>query len=176
MAPAPTSDFSRRGYVLLTSKTCTRVLTLQPGVRSSVIEASVAEIDLASHHIRDYECCSYRWDDMGNLRAEAYKLIRLNGLSFYVMPNLHNFLLNLRAQSAPRTIWADYICINQNNDETAKAERNSQVAQMGKIYSRAARVLAWVGEHADGSEELFQGWAPREYHLPIVTTAGQVGN
>jgi hypothetical protein len=38
-------------------------------------------------------------------------------------------------------IWADAICINQQN----VAERNRQVQLMGKIYSKAELVIAWFG-------------------------------
>ncbi|KAH7092179.1 heterokaryon incompatibility protein-domain-containing protein [Paraphoma chrysanthemicola] len=38
-------------------------------------------------------------------------------------------------------LWADAICINQNNT----GEKNHQVPLMEKIYSGAARVFAWLG-------------------------------
>lgn len=47
--------------------------------------------------------------------------------------------------------WCDAICINQEN----YGEKEFQVALMGKIYKGAERVLACVGEEAEGSEIVF---------------------
>ncbi|KAF2106669.1 heterokaryon incompatibility, partial [Lophiotrema nucula] len=48
-------------------------------------------------------------------------------------------------------LWIDAICIDQNNIE----ERSHQVGQMRDIYSKAERVLAWLGEADDESELTF---------------------
>jgi hypothetical protein len=46
------------------------------------------------------------------------------------------------ASDRPRTfIWADAICINQNDTE----EKSSQVTMMDRIYSAATYVAAWLG-------------------------------
>lgn len=47
--------------------------------------------------------------------------------------------------------WCDAICIDQGNN----AEKGFQVALMGGIYKGAERVLACVGEGAEGSEMVF---------------------
>ncbi|KAL8684828.1 MAG: hypothetical protein Q9218_008117, partial [Villophora microphyllina] len=61
--------------------------------------------------------------------------------------NLHTALKYLRHASQDRTLWADAICINQNDIE----ERNAQVARMADIYKSAAKVIVWLGPEADGS-------------------------
>jgi hypothetical protein len=38
-------------------------------------------------------------------------------------------------------MWIDTLCIDQSSD----SEKNHQVAQMGRIYSEAERVVAWIG-------------------------------
>lgn len=48
-------------------------------------------------------------------------------------------------------LWCDAICIDQGNH----AEKGFQVALMGRIYKGAERVLACVGEGAEGSEMVF---------------------
>ena len=46
------------------------------------------------------------------------------------------------ASDRPRTfIWADAICINQNDTE----EKSTQVTMMDRIYSAATYVVAWLG-------------------------------
>ncbi|CAG8971855.1 hypothetical protein HYALB_00001966 [Hymenoscyphus albidus] len=41
-----------------------------------------------------------------------------------------------------RTIWADQVCINQNDVQ----ERNSQVAMMKDVYTQARRTIIWLGK------------------------------
>jgi hypothetical protein len=45
-------------------------------------------------------------------------------------------------------LWADAICIDQGNVE----ERCFQVTLMGEIYSRAERVVLWLGPEAMQSD------------------------
>jgi Heterokaryon incompatibility protein (HET) len=65
-----------------------------------------------------------------------------------VTKNLHVALLYLRDHFLERTLWVDAICINQND----KKERGQQIRLMANIYSRAARVLVWLGETAGASD------------------------
>ena len=46
--------------------------------------------------------------------------------------------------------WADAVCINQGNPE----ERTSQVQRMGKIYSNAEKVIAYLGEDPGNDRDL----------------------
>jgi hypothetical protein len=65
-----------------------------------------------------------------------------------VTENLHAVLLRLQDRSLKRILWIDATCINQENLE----ERGQQVQLMAKIYSKATRVLVWLGETADNSD------------------------
>jgi hypothetical protein len=47
-----------------------------------------------------------------------------------------------------RIIWADAVCIDQQNN----AEKEQQVQRMAEIYSKASRVIVWLGE-SDGDGE-----------------------
>lgn len=67
--------------------------------------------------------------------------ILLNGQPFYVHHNLYLCLLHLRSPAYALNIWVDAICINQADAD----ECNSQVAMMSFIYSRAQKVVAWLG-------------------------------
>jgi hypothetical protein len=60
-------------------------------------------------------------------------------------------LLQVRLADRPRILWADAICINQNND----AERGNQVALMGRIYTQARRTLICLGagSHDDDDDD-----------------------
>ncbi|EUC47207.1 hypothetical protein COCMIDRAFT_52629, partial [Bipolaris oryzae ATCC 44560] len=95
---------------------------------------------LRSHQLNSappYEALSYTWGD-----EESTCRISLDGLPFDIRPNLRNALRRLRQSSSTRTIWIDAICINQNN----KDEKSIQVPLMRNIYTRAERVIAWLGE------------------------------
>lgn len=59
-----------------------------------------------------------------------------------VTRSLEAALRHLRFRDRTRTLWVDYICINQSDIE----ERNRQVASMGLIYEHASSVLIWLGE------------------------------
>ena len=66
--------------------------------------------------------------------------------------NLENALRRLRWLREPRTLWIDAICINQDDLD----ERAQQVMLMRKIYSKADRVLVWLGPEMEGVEHAFR--------------------
>ncbi|OCK76902.1 HET-domain-containing protein, partial [Lepidopterella palustris CBS 459.81] len=59
----------------------------------------------------------------------------------------------LRDPSFERMIWVDAICIDQDNFE----EKSHQIQLMAKIYSKAIRALAWLGEAAGDSNRALKG-------------------
>ena len=64
------------------------------------------------------------------------------------MASLYSVLRHLRSSDAPRVMWIDQICINQNDD----LEKGSQVGKMRDIYAETAHLLAWLGEESDDSD------------------------
>ena len=80
---------------------------------------------------------------------EAKEQILVNGQTFLIRPNLHDFLDRL-ATSQPLVLWTDAVCINQEIDD----ERTQQVKLMGQIYRMADQVFAWLGGAADDSDML----------------------
>ena len=56
--------------------------------------------------------------------------------------NLSVALSYLTLPDQPRIFWIDAICINQNDRD----EKSREVGRMGEIYSRARRVVVWLGE------------------------------
>jgi Heterokaryon incompatibility protein (HET) len=106
--------------------------------------------DLSSNSLPPYVALSYTWGDsvprMGNKYNDKNNRkypIHVDGGLMRVGRSPFQALLRLRDskyQTFP--LWIDAICINQNN----LAERNSQVSQMGDIYSQATTVVVWLGE------------------------------
>jgi hypothetical protein len=89
-----------------------------------------------------YEALSYVW---GNPNPPTELLC--NGQSIQIQPSLSHALRSLRLQKTTRVVWADAICINQQD----KAEKSHQVPMMGSIYSLARRVVVSLG-HGDAQQ------------------------
>jgi hypothetical protein len=68
-----------------------------------------------------------------------------------VTPNFHAALLRLRDPVLPRILWIDAICINSGDNE-----KSQQIQIMARIYGVASRVLVWLGEAADDSDEAIE--------------------
>ncbi|KAF2822451.1 HET-domain-containing protein [Ophiobolus disseminans] len=88
-----------------------------------------------------YTCLSYRWGE-----PTPSDVILINNKRFIVRQNLLAFLRMARENDKGRNVyWIDALCIDQTNT----AERNHQVAQMGRIFSGAACVYVWLGANAE---------------------------
>lgn len=117
------------------SRDCLRVLTLLPGVKSK--DEIRCELETRTFMTKpDYEALSYTWGD-----APVSHKITINGQPFSIRENLYQALERLRFPDKRRTIWVDAICINQEE----VVERNYEVSLMSFIYTRARRVLVWLG-------------------------------
>ncbi|KAH7400310.1 heterokaryon incompatibility protein-domain-containing protein [Cadophora sp. MPI-SDFR-AT-0126] len=110
-----------------------RILSVEAGTHEDPIRCQLHHIKLSEKPV--YEALSYMWG------PTVFKTISLNGQNHQVRQNLWQALIHLRLKNSNLIIWIDAVCINQDD----KDERNQQVMQMGQIYSRAARVLAWLG-------------------------------
>ncbi|KAF4950109.1 hypothetical protein FGADI_8448 [Fusarium gaditjirri] len=93
-----------------------------------------------------YEALSYTW---GGPDTSSHRRIDIicNGTShtMVISSSLHIALRELRRKNASRVIWADAICINQEDVK----ERGQQVALMGHIFGGAWQVVVWLGEESD---------------------------
>jgi hypothetical protein len=109
--------------------------------RTSTVECCLKVVSLAS--APSYEALSYRWGK----RDDRY--LRCGGKSLSIRRNLEDVLKRLRNTHTQRVIWTDAICINQENPK----EKEGQLKLMREIYSKAARVLIWLGEDMEGKAE-----------------------
>lgn len=91
-----------------------------------------ADLDAAP----SYEALSYVWGNP-NERHE----FQCDDVTISSTSSLYTALLRLRLADDARTIWADAICINQEDLD----ERAHQVTLMGRIYSQAESVVVWLG-------------------------------
>ncbi|KAF2433571.1 HET-domain-containing protein [Tothia fuscella] len=122
-----------------------RVLELLPGEQDDVIHSRLQTKEFKDEPT--YEGLSYAWGDA----SEPVKIM-CSGVEMMVGRNLAGALHHIRDETESRYIWADAICINQNDME----ERSQQVQMMDRIYRTASKVIIWLG--ADRSGEWYQGF------------------
>lgn len=136
-------------YAGVSNETATiRLIKINPGEHDEVIRIKLWHVPLEKAKGK-YDAISYTWGEPAPLHA-----IWINDCQLFVRSNIWHCLRHLRKtidQSRP-AFWIDSICIDQDNT----AEKNQQVALMGRIFQNAAQVLVWLGtfserEHTSGT-------------------------
>jgi len=122
-----------------------RCLRLSPG---SDEEPLVGELETIVLNEDDkgqtpFEALSYVWGS----NAMTHTL-ELSGHSISITSSLHSALSRLRLASERRTLWADALCINQEDI----AEKERQIPLMGRIFGSATHVIVDLGEASDQSD------------------------
>jgi hypothetical protein len=118
-----------------------RILTLLPGEFGEAICIQLSNVQLQEFSLAAraksldsavgpsparYEALSYAWGS----KNRSHRLGSADGSYFQVTQSLHQALQYLRYPDRERRIWADAVCINQDN----LTERASQVAVMANIF------------------------------------------
>ena len=65
-----------------------------------------------------------------------------------ITENLASGLRRFRLHDQPRRLWADPVCIKQQDDK----EKRHQVALMASIFSNSECVLVWLGESNEATD------------------------
>ena len=124
-----------------------RLLTLLPS--RDDLHCTMEHVDL-NPAAGQYDALSYCW----GTSEQPKHTIWINGYPFTVLRNLYAALTQLRKPTSKRKFWIDAVCIKQFGDE-GKAEKNTQVPLMSRIYHQAANVLVWLGAATIDSNETF---------------------
>ncbi|KAI1819389.1 HET-domain-containing protein [Xylaria intraflava] len=95
----------------------------------------------------DYTGLSYVWGE-----ENPGVSIRVNGKSVAIRSNLGQALARIATSDPGAYVWADAICINQQDDE----EKSRLVQHMGQIFANAKLVYAWLGPNLDVLFDLFR--------------------
>ncbi|KAK4164082.1 heterokaryon incompatibility protein-domain-containing protein [Cladorrhinum sp. PSN259] len=133
-------------YSPLPGNTTIRLIVIEPGAPDAEIQTRLVVVDLDDKP--EYEAISYTWGDPKNKTV-----LRCNKSTVPIPWNLENALRRLRHPTRPRNVWADSVCINQED----MSERGQQVSIMRHIYRVAKRVLVWLGlDTADQAAMAFQ--------------------
>lgn len=131
-------------YTKLPHNDSIRIFVLQPGRSYEPIECSLILARLSN--MPYVEAISYTWGS-----NEKPFTITCDNRDVHITRNLRDALRQVRHENVTRLLWADSICINQEDLE----EQGQQVAMMGEVYGRAKRVLICVGPDL-------------EFHAPAV--------
>lgn len=137
-----------------------RLLSFIPGQPDDEIHCrcSIHGFD-KGHTAPVYNAISYTWgspSETSTIFVDGQALtVRQN--CWYALWQARRLMAMDGAETKIPFVWIDAICINQAD----LAEKGSQVAMMGDVFSRASRTLVCVGCHADDSK-LFFDRAPAE--------------
>ena len=138
---------SKYNYTQLSLPTCIRLLRLLPSakdeqnLRCELLEYPIQSSDTVFH---PYEALSYVWGS-----EDKPKSIIVANQYLNITQSLYTALLRLQNHTCPRIVWVDAICINQANNK----EKESQIPLMAEVYAKATRVVVWLGEIEDDSNE-----------------------
>ncbi|KAH7026628.1 heterokaryon incompatibility protein-domain-containing protein [Microdochium trichocladiopsis] len=175
-----------------------RLIELLPGRADDALAGELIEVFLHEYEsdstsssngaCRSFEALSYVWGS----DAKPHNLISSSGggALLPMTASLHGFLVRLRYSDRQRLVWADGICINQNDTR----EKEQQVGLMARIYRSASRVVADLGGEAPSpadSEQLgrfidgclrsltgrgLRGYGSSKKHTGAQTSPTTVGN
>jgi hypothetical protein len=122
-----------------------RLLQILPG---NTLELSVS---LTTHPLSQsvgYHALSYVWGDP----KKKKKAITCNGKRLLVTQSLHLALLQIRRKWPGTLVWADAICIDQQNTR----EKTEQVRMMRDVYFCANHVVIWLGPAEKLDQEAYE--------------------
>lgn len=120
-----------------------RLLRILPSsISNAPIRCELIVVSLQDDPV--FDAISYCWGDP-SVTVNIY----VNNKLFPVTVSLHGALQRFRGNQTRCTVWADAICINQQDRE----ERTPQVKLMHLVYSKAEQAKIWLGE-ADKQSQL----------------------
>lgn len=126
-------------YTPLEDDKAIRLIILEPADSHQPISVRLQAVRSPSHC--EYDAISYTWGD-----SRLNKHITCNGRPLRITDSLHWSLSRVRHTHQHVVVWADAICINQDDPR----ERSHQVTLMGDIFSTARKVFLCMGMDLDG--------------------------
>lgn len=142
-----------------------RLLTILPSHDSSApIACELHRYSVSSAPA--YEGLSYVWGDPENVAT-----VICNGITLEVTKSLRNALWRIRDIEEPRTIWADALCMDQDDVK----EKNIHVPLMGRVFSQATNTVIHLGE-ASQKEAIEAEAGLKEIMEYMETSSRQAGS
>lgn len=118
-----------------------RLLDLLPGAFDAPIRGILRTKSFTENTVPEYEALSYTWGSTENPQTIQIGDAPFDITTIEVTRNFAQALPYLRLETEPRVLWIDAICVNQQDLK----ERGSQVKRMPDLYSKARRVVVWLG-------------------------------
>lgn len=146
-SPFPTtSAYPFYKYKSLESEHHIRRLVLKPGQEDDPLCGTMESVDLDDETSSgSYEAISYAW---GNSVMNHWILV--DGFQLRITRNLFHALRQTRDLRKPRRLWADSICIWQENKE----EKGQQVSLMRRIFETSHCTLICLSIDCANEEEI----------------------
>jgi hypothetical protein len=127
-----------------------RICQAEPWISTQLIERQYRHS--SSFYAVSYAC--------GNEQPTSH--IFCKGTAVAVTPHLQEAIRCIFNLYGRLDLFVDAICIDQQDGE----ERARQVANMHEVYSRAARVLVWLGHESRNGSAAMEYVRSLEYFLP----------
>jgi hypothetical protein len=122
-----------------------RLLTLLPSkYHNEPLRCSINTVSMDNDP--DFWALSYVWGD-----ESITSDIIIDTTAIPVTTNLAAALQHIRSVFGQVVIWVDAACINQSDN----VEKNTQVQLMSSIYTKAAKVIGWLGSEENNSALVF---------------------
>ncbi|MDI1491214.1 MAG: hypothetical protein OHK93_002421 [Ramalina farinacea] len=131
-------------YQVLPDASHFRVLALEPGYGDAHLSCKLEVVSVQTARQSGYEALSYAWGIHGD---SLKSFILCHGNHLRLTSSLESALRHMRSEEKVIRLWADQICINQEDIH----ERSQQISLMRLIYSAAKRVVIWLGVQDDAS-------------------------
>lgn len=140
----PMDDKQPYKYQPLNGPKAIRLLKLKAGTGQDKLEGTLVYASLCLTDCWKYVAISYQW----GVNLKPCEILTPEGI-IPITSSLNGALLRLRKPDADRLVWADAICINQDDNY----EKCVQIRLMAQIFQEASSVQAWIGEEGNGSNE-----------------------
>ncbi len=125
-------------YPPLETETHSRLLKVHPGEFGDPLQLFLQQCFIADDsEPPPFEAVPYVWGDPNDLVG-----VSCDDKHIGITVNLFKCPQRRRNPQETRSLWVDAVCITQQD----LSERSQQVSLMGKIYSKATKVLVWLGE------------------------------
>jgi hypothetical protein len=124
-----------------------RLMTLLPVKFSDIARVTLEKVSFPKGGpiSLQFEALSYTCGSQENMASVFCGTTGFESIS--VTRKLVEALPYLRYDDRPRVLWIDAICVSQQDLD----ERSSQVKRMADIFSKATRVVVWLGPASDDS-------------------------
>lgn len=125
-----------------------RLFEIVPGTEDSPLHFVIEHHDLAS--LPGYEAISYAVGD-GSMDRVCYCQGNNDYGNIYITTSLWLALQDFRRRKGRMLVWADQICIDQDN----AADKARQIPLMSNIFGSATVVFVWLGPANEDTAQAF---------------------